>query len=269
RARAPRALGQGARALGRQRAGAEALGLRRVMSERETVWLEPGFVLHQRPYRNTSQLLECLTVGHGRVGLVARGSRRTASGQRALLQPFTPLRLSWLRRGDLGRLTAVEAEPERPRYELEPRALLAGYYANEVLLRLTARGDSNPEVFYCYSRCLAGLAAGEGIARSVRLFEWRLLRALGYGVELERDAVTGEPLAPEGCYTFELEHGPKAVAAGTRGSDVYSGADLIALREETLDTDDALRAAQRLLGRVLAVYLGDRPLKSRQVAHDI
>ena len=64
------------------------------MSEREQVLLEPAFVLHQRPYRNTSQLLECVTASHGRVGLVARGSRGSRGGQRALLQPFVPLRLS-------------------------------------------------------------------------------------------------------------------------------------------------------------------------------
>ena len=72
------------------------------MSDSERVLLEHGFVLHQRPYRNTSQLLECLTAEHGRVGLVARGSRRPGSGQRALLQPFVALHLSWLKRGELG-----------------------------------------------------------------------------------------------------------------------------------------------------------------------
>jgi DNA repair protein RecO (recombination protein O) len=103
------------------------------MSERERVLLEHGFVLHQRAYRNTSQLLECLAEQHGRIGLVARGSRAPKSGQRALLQPFAPLRLSWQKRGELGRLTLVEAAG--PSSELAGPHLLAGYYANELLLR--------------------------------------------------------------------------------------------------------------------------------------
>src|SRR4029079_10354167 len=117
------------------------------MSEREQVLLEDGFVLHQRPYRNTSQLLECVTAAHGRGGLVARGSRSSPTRQRALLQPFVPLRLSWIRRGDLGRLTQVETSGLP--FDLEGLSLLAGYYANELLLRLTARGDPNAEVFSC------------------------------------------------------------------------------------------------------------------------
>src|SRR5690606_24290561 len=130
------------------------------MSEREQVLLETGFVLHQRAFRNTSQLLECLTVAHGRVGLVARGSRaapssrasragrRSASPQRALLQPFVPLRLSWLTRGELGRLTHVElADAPYAPQALNADSLYAAYYANELLLRLLARGDPNAAVF--------------------------------------------------------------------------------------------------------------------------
>jgi DNA repair protein RecO (recombination protein O) len=39
------------------------------------VSLEPAYVLHGRPYRESSLLLEAFTRDHGRVGLVARGAR--------------------------------------------------------------------------------------------------------------------------------------------------------------------------------------------------
>ena len=237
------------------------------MAEREQVLLEPGFVLHQRPYRNTSQLLECVTANHGRVGLVARGSRRAGSGQRALLQPFVPLRLSWLRRGDLGRLTQVEAAGAS--YPLAAQRLLGGYYANELLLRLTARSDPNAEIFSCYSRCLAELAGGAHVARTMRIFEMRLLQALGYGLELDADAGTGEPLHADRSYAFEAEHGLHVASADDPDAELFSGRDLISLREESLDDDDSLRAAQRLLAHVLRVYLGERPLKSRLVLQDV
>jgi DNA repair protein RecO (recombination protein O) len=237
------------------------------MSEREVVLLERGFVLHQRPYRNTSQLLECVTAAHGRVGLIAHGSRRASNGHRALLQPFVPLRLSWLQRGELGRLTQVE--PASPSYELEAQRLLAGYYGNELLLRLTARGDPNAEVFSCYSRCLAELAAGAHVARTLRIFELQLLQALGYGLELDADAATGEPLRAETRYSFEVEVGARSSSVRNPDADVYSGRHLISLRDRVLEDEESLSAAQRLLGRVLRVYLGDRPLQSRLVLQDI
>jgi DNA repair protein RecO (recombination protein O) len=232
------------------------------MAEREQVLLERGYVLHQRPFRDSSQLLECMTATHGRMGLVARGSRRAATRQRAMLQPFAPLRLSWVRRGDLGRLTNVEADGSS--HDLNGQRLLAGYYANELLLRLLARGDPNGEVFSCYSRCLAQLGESASVARTLRVFELELLRALGYGLELD-----GEPLREELRYVYEFELGLRRAQPQDSDTDLYSGRDLIALRDLMLDDDASLRTAQRLLGRVLREHLGERPLKSRLVLQDI
>ena len=237
------------------------------MAEREQVLLEHAFVLHQRPYRDSSQLLECMTAVHGRVGLVARGSRRAGSRQRALLQPFVPLRVSWLRRGELGRLTNVESAGSS--YALTGHGLLAGFYMNELLLRLTARGDPNAEVFSCYSRRLAQLAKTERLARELRLFELELLTPLGYGLELDGDSETGEPLRAECSYVYELERGLRRVESVDEDADVYSGLDLQSLRDRALDDDGSLRTAQRLLGRALKAHLGERPLKSRLVLQDI
>ena len=103
------------------------------MADRESVKLAHAYILHHRPYRNTSQLLDCLTREHGLVTLVAQGSRRPKGGQRAVLQPFLPVLISWVRRGELGRLTHVELRP--PANELNGERLLAGFYMNELLLR--------------------------------------------------------------------------------------------------------------------------------------
>ena len=237
------------------------------MAEREQVLLERGFVLHQRPYRDSSQLLECVTGAHGRMGLVARGSRRAATRQRALLQPFVPLKLSWIRRGELGRLTHVEADG--PSYALEGQRLLAGFYASELLLRLTARGDPNGEIFSCYSRCLAQLGEAPSVARTLRVFELELLRALGYGLELDGESATGEPLRADSSYVYELEQGFRRAELADSDADLYPGRDLLALRDLKLDDDASLRTAQRLLGRVLRAHLGERPLQSRLVLQDI
>ena len=40
---------------------------------------QPVYILHSRPYRESSALLECLSRDHGRIGLVARGIRREHS----------------------------------------------------------------------------------------------------------------------------------------------------------------------------------------------
>lgn len=237
------------------------------MTDREHVLLERAYILHQRSYRNSSQLLDCLAENHGRVSLVAQGSRRTAKGQSALLQSFLPLRISWVRRGELGRLTHVE--PEQPAPVLPGKSLLAGYYLNELLLRLLAKGDPNGEIFASYRSCLAELAGSTAVARALRLFELHLLRALGYGLELECDVDTGEPIEPGRCYRVEAERGVYLSSGTAADPDTYLGRDLIALRDGSLGDEQALRSAQRLLGGLLELYLGDRPLKTRAVMRDI
>ncbi len=237
------------------------------MSEREEVLLEPAFVLHCRPFRNTSQIVECLTVNHGRAGLVAHGSRSPRGNRRSLLQPFLPLKLSWIRRGELGRLTNVEARSRAA--GLEGDRLLAGFYVNELVLRLMARGDANREAFSCYSECIDGLARGERTSRALRLFELDLLRALGYGLELDREAGSGRPLLPDHRYRFEIEAGLRLASEGSEDSGAYWGRELMSLRDRELDDAESRRAAKRLLSCVLAAYLGERPLNSRAVLREV
>lgn len=236
------------------------------MSEREEVLLECGYVLHQRPYRNTSLIVDCLTGRYGRQSLVAQGARRPTSRQSAVLQPFRRVRLSWVRRGELGRLTHVEAVAAS--LDIRGDALLAAFYLNELLIRLVPNGDQNNEIMSCYSSCLDLLAVTDDAARALRLFELELLEALGYRVDLDHDFRTGKPIEPECDYIFEHEGGLTASNIPPTMA-TFSGKHLISLRERRLDESASVSSAKRLLGGILKVHLGGRPLKTRQVMRDI
>ncbi len=176
-------------------------------------------------------------------------------------------KLSWVRRGELGRLRTSRSTGRAIRSWAS--ACSRGYYANELLLRLMARGDPNAEIFSCYSRCLAQLGEASSLALTLRVFELELLQALGYGLELEGESTTGEPLRAELRCVYELERGFRRAEPQDSDEDVYPGRDLLALRDLTLDDDASLRTAQRLLGRALRAHLGERPLQSRLVLQDI
>ena len=78
------------------------------MSSEARVNNEAGFILHTYPFKETSVVAEVFTRGHGRVALIARGARRPTSTLRGLMQPFTPLLLSWFGKSDLKTLHAAE-----------------------------------------------------------------------------------------------------------------------------------------------------------------
>jgi DNA repair protein RecO (recombination protein O) len=230
------------------------------------VALEPAWVLHHRPYRETSSLLELMTESHGRIGAVARGARQGGSRWRGLLQPFTPLLVSWTGRGELVTLTGVEAASALLRIPAE--RLMSAYYANELLLRLLARHDPQRAVFMAYAGALADLAGVASEACALRLFEKRLLDALGYGLALTHDVVTGEAVVADLAYAYRLERGPQAVGVA-EGELTFSGRTLLALAAEHVDEATALGEARRLLRAALDLYLGDRPLRTREVGRAV
>ncbi|GAB6041630.1 DNA repair protein RecO [Endothiovibrio diazotrophicus] len=228
----------------------------------QRVALQPGYVLHHRPYRDTSLLLEVFSREFGRVGLVARGARSGRSRLAALLQPFRPLLLSWSAKGELGTLTAAEADGvvAAP----EGAALISGFYLNELLIRLVGRNDPMERLYGQYTLALHRLALGEGEA-ALRLFEAELLQEVGYGLILDHDGV-GEPIVAERRYCYSLESGPVAVEAVSDdlpGPRLH-GATLTGLANGELDTR-GLTEAKRLMRVALAPHLGDRPLKSREL----
>jgi DNA repair protein RecO (recombination protein O) len=223
---------------------------------------QPGYVLHARAYRETSLLLECLTRDHGRIGVVARGVRRErARIQRADLEPFQLLALDFVLRGELATLRAVE--PVAVSHPLHGDALLAGLYVNELVVRLTARQDPHAALYAAYARTLQRLATGDSLAWSLRRFERDLLAALGYGLQLQYDADSGEPLEPDAEYRYQAEHGP--VAGRGRDGFAVRGADLLALGADRLPDARGLAHLRRLLRGIIAHHLGGSELRAWRV----
>jgi DNA repair protein RecO (recombination protein O) len=234
------------------------------MTATERVEFEPAFVLHGRAYRETSELLDVFTQGHGRISLVARGMRRPKAGLRGIVRAFQPLAVSWFGRGG-GLMTLRTAEASAPPIALQGDALMSGFYVNELLLRFLHRGDPHPGLFAAYSETIAGLAAACSPDAPLRRFELRLLAEVGYGLNLDRDAASGEPLNPAGRYAYIVEHGPVPAAGSSAAEVIYAGADLLAIGRGDFTAGQCLQSARRLLRDVLDHHLGGKPLRTRTV----
>lgn len=226
------------------------------------VELQPGFVLHSRPYRDTSALIEAFTAGHGRVGLVARGVRSQKSRLRGLLQPFRRVLLSWSGRGDLHTLTG--AEEVGPALRLTGERLISGFYVNELMMRLSHRSDANAQLFACYGTTLESLGEGVEPQVALRIFEKRLLEALGYGLQLQYD-VYDTPIEAGLRYEYRIEQGPAPLSAAASSAVELSGAALLALAHERFEGESELRECKALMRAILSHYLGAKPLRSREL----
>lgn len=227
------------------------------------VMLEPAFVLHSRPYRNSSLIAELFTLRFGRVVVVARSARGPRSRYQGKLQLFSPLLVSWSGRGDLKNLGDMECHGAM--YRLEGKALLCGFYINELLIRLLKHEDPYPEVYHCYHELLHAFEKQDFSEIQLRYFEKRLLKELGYELPLHYDAATTSKIESEYKYRYDPERG--FIQAMDVGGDsmLFSGDFLRAFEQESLNTLEDYRAAKRLMRLVLARHLGGRPLYTRSL----
>lgn len=227
--------------------------------------LQPAWLLHSRPYRDQSLLLELFTAEYGRLSLVGKSTQRRSRGgnSAALLQPFRPLLVSFGGRAELKQLAAVEAAGSS--CALAAERLFSGLYLNELLVRLLQRQDPQPTLFACYGATLADLAAVTEVASSLRRFEFTLLEALGYHFDLALDGHSGTPVVASGWYRYQPDTGLVACRPDPGApAGLFAGSDLLAIAAGHYDGPQA-SACKRLLRRALASHLGARPLHSREL----
>ena len=226
------------------------------------VELNPCYILHNRNYRETSLLLDVFSRRYGRLSLVAKGARKQKNDKRALLQPGRKSNIAWTMRRELGTLTGVE-----PCHGITPQGaggLLTVFYINELLVRLLHRHEPHPELFDAYSEALDRLTDSATEQVTLRLFEKRLLEALGYGLALEADT-EGNAINADQYYTYLPEQGAAPGAAPGPGALKISGRTLLALARDDLDDEVVLAEAKQLMRKTLGGLLGDKPLASREL----
>jgi DNA repair protein RecO (recombination protein O) len=228
------------------------------------VQLAPSYVLHQRPYRDTSLIIEILARDYGRLTCFARGVRG-AKPRFPGLQPFQPLLLSFSGRGEAAQLTAAEPDGLPP--PLPAASLLSAFYLNELLVRLTERHDPHPELYDAYAATLDGLRGGLPLEALLRRFEKQLLDLVGFGIEFATDSA-GQAVAADRYYHFVPARGLLPAAEVAAGDS--PGRGLLALAAEELLQDAAgLRAARALLRAALDHCLEGRELATRSVARSV
>jgi DNA repair protein RecO (recombination protein O) len=223
---------------------------------------QPAFVLHHRPYRETSVILDLLTEDHGRISAVARGVRQARSQLKPLLQPFIPLLVTWQGKSEL--MTLVSAEANDYSQGLAGAGLLSGLYVNELLMRVVPKYDAHPGLYTIYQQTLLELSNPDLLQKSLRLFEKNLLEALGYGLQLKHD-IHHQDIVAEYFYHYHVERGFEVSQNPATESALFSGKSLLAFAADQLADANILQEIKRLMRMALAPLIGQFPLRSRQL----
>jgi DNA repair protein RecO (recombination protein O) len=236
-----------------------------------------AYVLHTYDWSESSLIVELFTRESGRVAVAAKGAKRPTSNLRAVLLPFQRIGVSFGRQrdesaSDIRNLRTAEWGGGAPFADGE--ALLAGFYLNELVMKLLARDDPHPALWDAYAATLPRLG-GEREAAALRAFELVLLAETGHLPDLAHVTATQQAVDPSHGYALLPE---QVTAAPRRGDDAVAGSDLIALQAALAARDlatlaDAAQhcegALRRQLRALLAYHLGGAPLRTREVVRDL
>ena len=156
---------------------------------------QPGFALLNRPYTESSWIVEVFTLDYGRISLMAKGARRPKSRLKGVLLPFQPLLLSWLGKGEIPTLTGAEIDTSN--YNIVDNELVSdyrvcGFYCNELVVNLLHRHDPHKTLYEYYRKALLDLSRTQETAIILRQFERVIIKETGYEIsfEFEPDGVT-------------------------------------------------------------------------------
>ena len=258
------------------------------MSKSRNLSHEPAFVLHQYPWSESSLILEIYTRHHGRLAVAAKGVKRPTSSFRSVLLPLQPLSLNLGGDGEIRSLKSAEWSGGHVMPLGE--ALMAGFYLNELLLRLLAREDPHPGLFDHYRQAVQMLAQGgeTAVSPTLRGFELLLLRDIGVLPSLDRLTLLLQPLETDTSYELvpeaglrqsldEMENGQEPRRLGLSGSAwlalnraLHSESAFIDLVRQLADWDSEERATlQQQLRGLIHHHCGAEVLKTRQWMMDL
>jgi DNA repair protein RecO (recombination protein O) len=154
-------------------------------------WIDSGIVLGVRRHGEANAIVELMTRAHGRhLGLVRGGA---GSRLRPVLQPGNSVRAVWRARLDehLGHFV-VEGLELRAASFLPISHAVFGVTHLAALCRLLPERDPHPAVYDAVVAILDRMDDRALTGAHVARFELQLIAELGFGLDLDQCAVTGE-----------------------------------------------------------------------------
>ncbi|WP_322628500.1 DNA repair protein RecO [Halothiobacillus sp.] len=222
-----------------------------------------AYVLHTRPWRETSLLVDWFTEDHGRLTTRQRGVRQSGRKSAVRPLPFQGMHMMLAGRGDMKVATQIDLT-EPPRL-LTGQALAVGFYLNELLMRTLGRDEPMPALFAQYAQSLERLTQeAQMLGLVIRRFERDLLTELGFGIDWTHTSDQGITVDPEATYWVDPEVG--ILSRRTPAGLAVSGRVIMAIALDKLpDTPSDQRLARDLMQFMMRPHVGAAPFHSREL----
>lgn len=246
-----------------------------------------GFILHARNYRETSSLVDIFSCEYGCFRAVLKGVRGKTklSGElRAISRPFTELLIE--RSGKTELKSIRQIEPLGSPVSLQKKALYAGMYINELVVRLSSYDLTSDYFYECYKSTLELLSKKDFervnqaedqvyLEKVLRDFERNLLNTVGFSIDMESEASKHSSIKSEDYYAFVpglgfIETLSEQTNAGNNRSNNRNlqrikGSTVIQIANGNYENQEVRLYAKQIFRLALSQHLGDKPLLTRSL----
>ncbi len=213
-----------------------------------------GYILNQRPFRDSSVLVDIFTLDYGRICCVARPAKKRGKILRGSLQAFRYLHLQWTGKGNVQTLTEAD---ERGRHTIPPSEMMLGIYLNELILLFSHQHHPQTELFSAYKYTLHKLGDALVNRQILMRFEMYLLANLGYSLEKQ-------DITPGMRYIFTEDKGLIADQGSATQQPVIDADLLFALQDIQSMTESDWKQLRIVLDGIFK-QIAPRKINSRRL----
>ena len=216
---------------------------------------QKAFVIHSRPYKETSLIVTFLSERNGKINAVAKGAKRKNSRLSGNLEPFQCLNIDFRGRSDLK--TLYLAEPcEVFEDFVGSENLYSAFYINELINFLITQSEESVDLFNIYKRCISKLKKDLSIEEILRNFELDLLGVLGYEINFFNEYDTNMEIQSDKYYRYSPQSG------FSKSEDGFDGKVLNEISQRIF-SDESLAASKEINRMTIEYYFEELNIKSR------
>ena len=238
------------------------------MKSHQVIEGEPAYLIHQRPYSETSQIINLFSRHYGRVDAIAKGSKRPKSKFKSFLQPFSPILVSWSGRSQLKTLRSVDISSGK-QSNVSRKHLMSAFYLNELILSFLTTADPYPDLFDAYSLAINNLSNADSSEIILREFEIQLLTEIGYAINFQTEAMSSKKIEPNLSYRFIAEEGFVSSVTSSARDTLIKGSVIQSIDQKDFSQPQTMRAAKRIIRESVKYHLSGKELNTKKVVKSL
>ena len=217
--------------------------------------IQEAFVIHSRPYKETSLIVTFLCKESGKISAVAKGAKRKKSKFSGHLEPFQLLNIDFRGRSNLKTLYLAEnIEPYKEFIGKE--SLYSAFYINELINFLLVHSGESKELFELYRSCIERLKLTNEVEPILRNFELDILANLGYQIDFFNDLESNKEIEDEKNYKYSPQSGFRESNEG------YDGKIIVDIGNRNFSSE-ALKLSKEINRKAIEYYFEELNIKSR------